>query len=293
MTQRSPLRLANDAWRLIEAAQRVANSAANSLDLVQVYIDDQYEDYFDGPVVVVGNWNSITRYDQVARKFDTIDDTPRRLGEALEKIGVELAWSDCVITCDGCGKLLNTNPDSYDWTPSYLETEEGVSCEACADFPAYLEELEGNPRTAVNNDAVDPSEYGYFRIEEELENGFHRGQDADPKQIAKALEKRGLSRFLFKIDDKGQFDLRFSVWLHEDEREIWEGAEALTDKDIDGPSNADALDRGLREASKALEKLTADSGQPTEGVRYVAIRGDTVTDARVISPQDFVEKGIK
>ena len=53
-----------------------------------------------------------------------------------------------------------------------------------------------------------------------FENGFHPGQNDDPKKIANKLEENGVSRYLFSVDDKGQFDIHFSVYVHSDEVEL-------------------------------------------------------------------------
>jgi len=45
---------------------------------------------------------------------ETIDDTPKRLGDVLEKLGVETDWSDGFLRCD-CGKGFRTQPDGYGW----------------------------------------------------------------------------------------------------------------------------------------------------------------------------------
>jgi hypothetical protein len=144
--------------------------------------------------------------------------------------------------------------------------------------------LEGNPRRANTIDAIDPAEHGYSLFQGEFESGFHRGQDADPTRIAAALRKRGIERFLFQIDDKGQFDTRFSVWVHDDEKPCDEHVDTtLSRSETDGPSNSEALERGLREASLASAALSG------EGVRYVKIEGDKVVEARMVSPEEFVD----
>jgi hypothetical protein len=254
---------------------------------VTLYSKEQLSDDFDADVVAVGNWNTVDRYDAVKReRVETpMGNLPKRLGEALERIGVELDWSDCTTTCDDCGKLLNTNPHCYGWQPSYVMTEHSsLTCKDCLDPSDYLEGLEGDPDRALNLDSIDPADHGYTLLEDGFESGWHPGQDASPKKIAEALRKRGIERFLFRIDDIGQFDSKFSVWVHEDEENADE-VEELTTDEVMGPSNSEALKRGLSAASDALARLP-----PGEGVKYAAIQGDTATDVRVISPQDFIEK---
>ncbi len=279
---------ARDAWRLIEAALRVAKSdeARGHLENIQTHTEvDDFD--FDEEVVAVGNWNEVTKYDEAANKFDTIDDTPKRLCKALEAIGVGVAWGDCTTTCDECSKLLNTEPSSYGWQPRFVATDYGVCCEECLDPVEHLESLEGNSHRTNNVASIDPEEHEYFLFEGGMEHGFHPGQDANPQVIAKAMRERGITRFLFNVDDIGQFDMRFSVYVHEDERELVEGQLKLSRTEIDGPSVSGALDRGLREASVASAALVG------EGVKYVSIEGDKVVEARVIPPEEFAKHGTK
>lgn len=294
---------ANAAHRLVEAAKLIVEKhnaglrargessgweLSSRIEDIQLYSKEQLSEDFDADVVATGDWNSVDKYNALlkCREETPMGNLPKRLGEALERIGVELDWSDCTTTCDDCGKLLNTNPTGWGWQPSYVTTDSGLTCKECIDPADYLEGLEGDPHRALNLDSIDPAEHGYIKMQDGFEAGWHPGQDASPTKIATALNKRGIERFLFVIDDIGQFDSRFSLWVHEDEEPDGEGQE-LPEDEVMGPSNSEALKRGLMNASNALAQL------PTGGVKYVAISGDTVTDARTISPEDFVEKGIK
>jgi hypothetical protein len=278
---------ARDAWRLILAAMRVAKEPRARDRVEEMNVHTNVDDFdFDAPVVVTGNWNEIDRWDEETRSHVLLDEIPKRLGKALERIGVEIAWGDCCDSCDDCGKLLNTNPSHYGWQPRYVSTKHGTCCLECLDPVEYLESIEGESRRANNLASIDPAEHGYFLFKEGLEHGWHPGQDASPEVIAKAMRARGIERFLFHIDDIGQFDMRFSVYVHEDEREKVSKVETLTREETDGPSVSEAVQRGLQAASKASASLTG------EGVRYVKVVGDQVVESRIVSPKEFGEKGI-
>jgi hypothetical protein len=290
---------ARDAWRLIEAARSLAEKFdreqntcqfGNRLEEVQTYSGDELSDDFDAEVVAVGNWNTLDEYDRVKRERVDLPggDLPKRLGDALERIGVELDWTDCTTTCDECNKLLNTNPTHYGWQPSYVSGDGFLTCEECIDPAEYLESLEGDGRKALNISSIDPTEHGYTAMQEDFQRGFHRGQDADPCIIAKALEKRGIKRFLFRIDDIGQFDVRFSVYVHEDDEnfDLVEDGEQLPDSECDGPSVSAAMERGLREGSLAADKLQGD------GIRVVTVTPEGAT-AKIISRDEFIVHGLK
>ena len=81
---------------------------------------------------------------------------------------------------------------------------------------------------------VDPCDHGYKDTGVEYETGWHPGQTDDPEKIAKELRAKGVSRFLFKIDATGQFDTRWSVYVHEDEFELLsESAEEIEEEDME------------------------------------------------------------
>lgn len=170
----------------------------------------------DGPILT-GNWNEV----------EGDNGLVRRVGDILEKIGCTLEWEDEWSTCGDCGALVRTEPDSYSWTPSYAILNEcELVCLDCLkyDMTPYLEEMEGKSSKAVTFD-VDLADYGYIHLDEKYEAGWY-GTNDDPKAIAKKLRARGIERFIFAIDGKGQFNVEFSVWVHESEAEMLEGVES-------------------------------------------------------------------
>lgn len=251
------------------------------------YAEPGYSDPSSG-WIATGNWNKVTKYDEATNHFDTIDDTLGRVAKLLEKLGVELEWSDEWTTCEACNKLVRTSPDSYGWTPSYWFPDcGGCFCIECvkADPAPYLESLEGNNRNAMTID-IDLEENGYVKLQDDFENGFHQGQDANPKVIAKSLHEIGVSRFIFVIDGKGQFDMRFSLWIAKEEME------KLTEEKLaeweqlpkDGPSVSDGLRRSLQAASVEMSKLPDTPGVKVAKCNVV----DGTATAKVVSPDDFV-----
>jgi hypothetical protein len=166
--------------------------------------------------IAYANWNDIGGY-RDNRFSERARTLMKRLERLFEQLGVEIEWSDQVSTCDDCGNLIQTEPDSWGWQPEFVVGDGSITCAKCleSDGAEYLAGLEGSTEAAIVT--VDPSEYGYVKVVDELERGWHEGQDADPRVIAKALHARGVSRFIFQVDDVGQFDASFSVWVHEDE----------------------------------------------------------------------------
>ena len=207
------------------------------------------------------------------------------MSKVLERAGIEIEWSDEWTSCCDCGKLVRTSGDSYSWTRSFTEYDGHVSCHECleSDPEGHLESLEGNPDTA-NTLSINPGEHDYVCLGE-FERGFHHGQDGDPGLIAKVLEEQEYSRFLFNIDGVGQFDARFSVWLHESEGDDLD-QELLMNRlqsEGNGPSVSEALKRGLEEASREMSQLFG------EGIKHAQVHGDGSATVKLVSPHDFID----
>lgn len=213
-------------YRALEAAINSAKSdrVKNRLEdirWVEGYSEPGYDDPEGG--VYLGNWNVVDNYDQDRNEHILVPsgDLPKRLARILEKLGAEIEFSDEWETCDSCQKAFRTSPDSYSWKPSYVFREDDSTyiCHECIDPEEYLEDLEGNHSRCVTLN-IDPEEYGYRLYKDGFEHGFHPGQDDDPKKIAEELRKKGLNKFVFKMDSVGQFDQRFSVYVKEEEESV-------------------------------------------------------------------------
>lgn len=231
----------------------------------------------DDDIVAIGNWNDRTRWDRESRRAVVVDNTPSRVAKLLEKLGVSLEWEDEWTLCADCYRAVRTQADSYSWTRSYTDTDDGPVCEDCTlkDPAGYLASLEGNHRTAITL-AVNPEHHGYKLLADDFQNGLYGGQSADPARIAKHLESCGIYRYIFRIDSVGQFDLSFSVFVHEDEMDL-----APSDLDSDGPDPAVMMKR-------ALENIPpAPAG---EGIAYTKVDIATgIATTRRVSPEEFIE----
>lgn len=200
------------------------------------YCEPGYTDPESG-LIVTGNWNSQRKLRRVwpidrpdfldFAEVDTDaleeweDNTMPRIAAALEKAGIEIEWEDEWIECDDCYKLFRTSPDCYSWLPHFHMGDGYVTCHDCIEEdPAdYLEEIEGDANHALTL-SLDLEEFGYFQVGEERATGFHPGQNADPHEVASDLEKLGVTRFLFEITGKGQFDAHWQLWVHNEDREL-------------------------------------------------------------------------
>ena len=185
-----------------------------------------YGEYADGRSspkgIVAANWNNLDRYDQVMRSRITTSNIPKRMCKVFERMGVEIEWNDMVSECCDCMKCIQTQPDGYCWTPQYIENEDGYLCAECAkDEAEELLELEYEGQCkAWTLDNINPLEYGYVKLDnKQYETGLHQGQNDNPKEVAKALHAHGITRFIFVLDDQGQFDCKWSVLVKEDEED--------------------------------------------------------------------------
>jgi len=288
-TKRNPFRRAQwaiDAAISVQAAKGEKSGAGYfGANAEGVSLHDGYaEPGYDGTLVATGNWNTNSDIKTGTRMVS--DDTMPRLARVLEKIGFEIEWHDEWASCDDCGKLVRTQPNSYCWTPSYHMGNCEIVCLNCLDPAEHLASLEGESRKANTIDSIDPADHGYKRLPEDYETGFHRGQDSDPRLVAKALEKQGIGRYLFNIDSQGQFDTRWSCYVHEEEWDLL-NQEQFSEEETDGPSIAEAAERGLREASRKMADL------PEGGIKYATIDVTTGTaEVRTVSHEEFV-RGIK
>lgn len=176
-------------------------------------------------IVVLGNWNTINERDPETGYWDVeVSKLPKEVGDALETIGAKIEWCDEWSTCDVCNRAIRTSANGYGWKAQFWTNEEcETTCENCTteneDFATeYLEWLEGCPSRAVTID-IDLNKHGFYEVDTEypFERGLHIGQADNPNLIARSLESLGVTRYVFKLDTVGQFDARFSVYVHEDE----------------------------------------------------------------------------
>lgn len=198
----------------------------------------------------------------------------------IERAGYTLEWCDTVTSCDGCQKCIETEPTHYGWKRRYHVTEGSALCEKClSDDPeVVLADLRGTA-TPLTMD-IDLADHGYVRVDREFENGLYGGQDDSPRAIAKALEARGVEDFIFVLDDVGQFDSRFSVWVKEEDHGAAEGVEGKADVD---PARA---------MEAALRSIPVQFGP---GIQYTTVHvddGGATVNTRMVSPEEFIN-GIK
>lgn len=208
--------------RIIEAAKhsttnREVLSRLENMDWAAEYAEPGYTTPANGAGIYFSNWNDVGPWDA---KPEERDGTMGRVANLLEKAGADIQWEDEWSTCSQCGAAVRTSPDSYGWKRSFVVGGGEITCVRCveADPEPYLEKFEGKPDRAWTLD-IDPAEHGYALVEDGFESGWHPGQDDNPQEIAERLRAQGITRFLFRVDGVGQFDIGFSVYQKVEEEE--------------------------------------------------------------------------
>lgn len=136
------------------------------------------------------------------------------LGDYLEKLGFECEWCDEWEVVND--KAYRTSPDSYGWVCQIHLTEDGEYLTPDDDVQTWVDEMKDNPRKAlpewITKEQLE--ELGWERHDSVFENGLHPGQNDMPQAIYDNLIKRAdVASVLFRISDKGQFDVKFEAYI--------------------------------------------------------------------------------
>lgn len=206
--------------RVMKIVRREAKKYGfHQLESMRLHTNGYAEPGYSGEVIATGNWNNIDQWDNEKKCRVFLSDIPERVCNLLEKLGVEIEWSDEWSKCLDCGKLVRIHGDSYHWQPSFAKVNGELFCHECIeeDPESYLAELEGDESKCMTLD-IDLTEYGYKQYNEEsYESGWHPGQTDNPKVIAQELRKRGIEKFIFTLDENSQFYSKYSVYTKEEE----------------------------------------------------------------------------
>lgn len=278
--------------RALEILEKAANSTKNEKALRRIeevtlwdkgYVEPGYPPYppdTEHKIIATGDWNSISHYDKTTGHRVEDDVTLPRISELFDSLGIPCEWDDEWCACSQCARLFRTQPDCYGWKKSYYDFDGDLVCNECVDPELMLKDLEGKPHVALTMDTIDPMDYGYTEVNEEsYTNGWYGGQNDSPDAIAEAIEEMNISRYLFKLGGVGQFDVTFSVFVHDSEVHRLVGTPV--GKCFEDP--ADVLSRGLKNAALQSRK----SG--TDGIEYTKINSDGTATTRTVSPEEFVD----
>lgn len=125
-------------------------------------------------------------------------------------------YSDEFTSCDVCGTIIRTSPTHACWKPDFWRNEyEGeILCLKCTKESAddYLEwykkeALEGVAHICL----LDPEEYGFTKVIDDLEYGYHPGQNDDPRKLITWANENDFD-IAFDVR-QNPFTATFDVWL--------------------------------------------------------------------------------
>ena len=167
----------------------------------------------NGSKCLVANWNNYPR-------IENMIETMQRYG-----YNIELLWDDTATNCSHCYKYFDTIPSYYGDQSNIgiLVSDYEFLCPNCA--LEFIDDIIDYHKNST--DFAAPSwmitalkEKGFECLEDckIYENGLHIGQNDHPVDIAKNLEKEGITDdydFMFALTDIGQFDVHFTVLIRE------------------------------------------------------------------------------
>ena len=141
-------------------------------------------------------------------------------------------WSDEWYQCYDCNNAIRTTPDCWFWQPYYhlfnkcepvcfdcIKNNQGLQESLIEDFVIKGTEIDPE-KDSVNfrllriND-FELEDHGFKVLNQNhYENGFHPGQDDDPKTILKNLDVSFLksNQFVFKQSEQSQFYIEFDLY---------------------------------------------------------------------------------
>ena len=135
-------------YLLAESLLEHSCTVRNHLEDIQLHYAGYGEPGYDDPscgLVATGDWNSVDVYDNRLQGRQVVSDLPCRVQALFERMGIPCEWNDEWSTCDECGELVRTQPDGWNWTPSYKVVDD---CEfLCSKCAAEREEDETEDET--------------------------------------------------------------------------------------------------------------------------------------------------
>lgn len=100
----------DDYWT---QAYQAAVSEVENMGFAPKYCEPGYEQ--PAKAILLADWNHL----------------PSSLEKELEQAGYSIEWADEWVICDNCNGALRTQPDSYGWTPNYVEYHGEFLCKDC------------------------------------------------------------------------------------------------------------------------------------------------------------------
>lgn len=177
------------------------------INICSKYGESGYELSEGKKEILLANWNHFDKYPNFMK---WIEDN------------YEIEWDD-EWTIDyehGDSKAYRISGNSYQWEQQIMYSECGEFVTPEDHVSEWIElvvlekDFQDNPKTLPSflNDE-DIIEEGFELLGREFQNGWHPGQNDDPKKIAEELFERGFVQVLFKLSYVSQFDIGFKVFV--------------------------------------------------------------------------------
>jgi hypothetical protein len=165
--------------------------------------------------IILHSWEDRDKFVDRCREYINDEDAPDYQIE--REFDCELVFDDEYTTCNDCGGIIRTSPDSYHWMPDYHIGDGYIVCNQCFnDNEDYQEEYINdkinnyqNANQLLSNEQIEA--LGFKRVGE---HEYMMGEDTTdtPKRLYYALEEQ-YEDILFSIDGVGQFNTDYSVWV--------------------------------------------------------------------------------
>jgi hypothetical protein len=201
------------------------NVKENNLDIVMEFIRDtnawdnidfiEAEDHDGNTYLIFSTNEDIAKFSSIVRNVLGIEEERFYLDDVL---GVNVEYYDEYTTCDDCGKVIRTEPNSYHWQPDYYMGDGFIICNVCfnenEDYQeAYIEDRVNNPKNAINGLMSEEQikSLGFEKPDAEYENGWYHVEDK-PEEVYDKL-KDSYDEVLFYINNVEQFRINFVVFV--------------------------------------------------------------------------------
>lgn len=141
-----------------------------------------------------------------------------RLWQQLEDQGVVTEWCDEWIVDHEHGKAYRTQPDCYQWQPTAIITDVGDLLTPDHDIEEWIGYMVNTPTRCLPRAVFTEGDLraaGFEPYNGLYENGWHPGQNDDPRQITdKIRAERGDDLdIVFYLDGTSQFYIEFTAWV--------------------------------------------------------------------------------
>jgi len=168
----------------------------------EIQNESRYGEYEGNPFLIMEGWSIIEKVQAATRKdFDDI---------VKELFGAEWGFSDEYSVCDGCYKVIRTQPSHWgDFGRYHLSAECEILCPDCVkeNSEEYIDEIVNDSTKANTILSVEElEEMGWIMTGEECWSEFN-----NPSDVMK-LKEDSARDYLFHIESVGQFNLVYRAF---------------------------------------------------------------------------------